>query len=995
MLKLLKKKSVYWSALIIAVIVFLLIWNGLTKKTDYSDKYKGFDFSKVEAEGRSDSYAAFLQRYKDAACPTEDITVDLKEDLYKGEGYEYADVASKKGVLKSYEDGFVEFAVTVPEAGLYNMLLTYYPDTDKKTSRGVEIQRELLINGKAQYNGATQIAFPRMYTDDGMITEDNQGNQLRPNQKEAPRWETVYIRDDQGYITEPYRLYFDKGINYIRFNATQETLILSDLTLKAVKERDNYKTYLSKMESEHGSSTASNKTAVRLEGEKATLRSEQSLFATYDRSSAVTYPYSVTKQVFNMTGGENWKRAGQWIEWECEVPADGYYEITIKARQNYNRGFVSCRSLYINGEIPFDEVSAIQFAFSSDWKMVKLADEKGKAYKFFLHKGVNYIRLEVTLGQMGDLLNRMNDSVFRMNSMYRQILVLTGTTPDENRDYNIGQKYPGVIAAMNDEYKVLYKLIDDLVAYTGEKGSQVTACLTLADQLEKFAADDAKIPKNLVAFKGNVSSLGSAILTLSDSQLDIDYIVVSGADYKVKNDTANWFQKAFHEIKAFVASFTVDYNAIGNVYGDEMETITVWIFSGRDQSTILKRLIDSDFVPKYNIGVNLDLITADVLLPATVAGTGPDVALGVAGGEPVNYALRGAACDLTQFKHNDETGVLGFDEVIAEFTESSWVPYKYGKGVYAIPETQYFNVMFYRTDIFEELNLEVPQTWDDLITILSELQKSHMDVGIPSTERKINNVANPDMNGFYAQLYQRGASLYTDDLSRVNLDSDVAIEAFEAYTKFFTHYNTPRDYAFVDRFRTGEMPIGFVDYNTFNTLCVSAPELRGLWDMALIPGTYVTDEDGNKVDRDGDGEYDIDRSVQCWGVCSMLLEKSKKHEEAWTFLQWWASADIQAQYGMELEAVMGESARYAPANMKAFDQLAWSSKQREVLLAQREWIVGTPEVPGGYYTSRHIVNAVRKVINANQDARETLLDYTRDINEEIKKKRIEFGLEKE
>ena len=302
--------------------------------------------------------------------------------------------------------------------------------------------------------------------------------------------------------------------------------------------------------------------------------------------------------------------------------------------------------------------------------------------------------------------------------------------------------------------------------------------------------------------------------------------------------------------------------------------------------------------------------------------------------------------------------------------------------------------MFYRTDIFEQLGIEIPNTWDDLISILSTIEKAHMDVGIPSTERKINNVANPDMNGFYAQLYQRGASLYSPEGDKVMLDTDVAIEAFEAYTMFFTHYNTPRDYNFVDRFRTGEMPLAFADYNNFNTLCVSAPEIRGLWDMAIMPGTYVKDENGNKVDRDGDGEYDIDRSVQCWGVCSIMLQNSKMHKEAWTFLQWWASAEVQARYGIELEAVMGESARYATANKKAFDQLAWSAKQREILLEQWKWVKGTPEVAGGYYTTRHIVNAVRRVINNNEDPRETLLDYTRDINEEIHKKRVEFGLEK-
>ncbi len=985
MLKFLKKKSVYWTLIIVAVIVVLFLLNGTSKTSDYSAKYEGFDFSKVEGEGRSDSYTAYMLAHANDAYPAQDIEIDLNQAVGNGEEAkcEFIDVDGTKALM-SYEEGYAEFKVNVPEAGLYNIKLTYYPDQDRSISRGVEIQRALSINGEIPFSGAEAIAFPRIYSDANEPKKDNRGNEIRPSQKETPRWETVYLKDELGYVTEPYCFYFEKGENIIRFDASQEPLILRDLTLCAVSERDTYSSYLSKMEQQHGSSNQGNNVQIRIEGEDAQYRSSQSLYPSYDRSSAVTYPYSVTKQIMNMIGGENWKVPGQWIEWEFEVPSDGYYEITVKARQNYNRGFVSCRSLYVNGEIPFEEVSAVKFEFSGDWQMVKLSDEKGNPYKFFMHAGTNTIRMEVTLGEMGDILNRMNDSVFRMNSIYRQILVLTGRNPDEDRDYNIATKYPAVMTGFSDEYKVLYKLIDDLVEYTGEKGSQVTACLTLADQMEKFSKNDSKIPKNLVMFKNNVSALGSAILTLSNAQLDVDYIVVSGADAKVKKDTANWFQKAFHEVRAFAASFVVDYNAIGNVYGDEIPTITVWIFAGRDQSSILKSMIDDDFVPNYGIGVNVDLMTSDVLLPATVAGTGPDVALSAASGEPVNYALRGAAADLTQFKGDASMGIRGFDEVIAEFTESSWVPFKYGNGVYGLPETQYFNVMFYRTDIFEQLGLEIPQTWDDLVSILSVIEKNHMDVGIPSTERKINNVANPDMNGFFAQLYQRGASLYNEEGTGVALDTDVAIEAFEKYTMFFTHYSTPQDYVFVDRFRTGEMPIGFVDYNTFNTLVVSAPEIRGLWEMALIPGTLRTNENGE--------EY-IDRSEQCWGVCSMMLEKSEKKTEAWTFLQWWASADVQARFGMELEAVMGESARYATANKKAFDQLAWSNEQREVLMEQWQWVVGTPEVPGGYYTSRHVVNAVRKVINAHEDPRETLLDYTRDINEEIHKKRTEFGLE--
>ena len=91
-------------------------------------------------------------------------------------------------------------------------------------------------------------------------------------------------------------------------------------------------------------------------------------------------------------------------------------------------------------------------------------------------------------------------------------------------------------------------------------------------------------------------------------------------------------------------------------------------------------------------------------------------------------------------------------------------------------------------------------------------------------------------------------------------------------------------------------------------------------------------------------------------------------------------------------AVMGASARYATANKKTFDTLSWSSKESTALKEQWEYAFGVPEVAGGYYTSRHITNAIRKVMNQNEDPRETLLDYVITINQEIRNKRDEFGL---
>ena len=45
--------------------------------------------------------------------------------------------------------------------------------------------------------------------------------------------------------------------------------------------------------------------------------------------------------------------------------------------------------------------------------------------------------------------------------------------------------------------------------------------------------------------------------------------------------------------------------------------------------------------------------------------------------------------------------------------------------------------------------------------------------------------------------------------------------------------------------------------------------------------------------------------------------------------------------------------RYATANREAFDQLAWSADDVEVLEEQWKSAVGFREVAGGYYTRRH------------------------------------------
>lgn len=966
--------------IVIAIIAFILSLQGAE---DFHEKYAGTDLTRdVEGMERVGTYTGYLNEHADAQDMTCEAEIDLFDYASSGKVEVYTNYEGTDKALFTDTDSSVSFHVQVPQTGYYNLYMEYLiPE-----SRGVAAERGVRINGEFPFEDAQNITFTRIWTDGGEVKTDNQGNQIRPTQIEVYDWQSSCFEDDMGYITEPYRFYLEKGDNEITLEAENEPMIIRKFMVAPVSVIQSYEEYAAKYPDISEQAMTAGYIQM-IQGEDSTLRSESSLYAKYDRSSPTTYPNSVTNTVLNYVGGDTWRSSGQWIEWEFEVPEDGYYNIMIKGRQNYSRGSVSSRTVYIDGEIPFSEMKEISYAYSNDWECKDLADENGVPYNFYLTKGTHTIRLEATLGGVGPILEELEDSTYRVNQIYRKILVYTGANPDRYRDYYIEANYPEVMEAMELESKRLFKIVDDTVSYSGQKADNIAAAQTVAQQMERFCEKPNKITLEFTTFKDNITALGTASLNMSETKLDIDYLVVSGTGVTPKKDKANIFMKLWHETKSFFASFFVDYNSVGDVYDESRddEVVKVWILTGRDQGTILKSMVDDTFTPESGVKVNVEIVDPTALLNAVLAGRGPNVVLSVGADQPVNYALRGAAEDITQF--ND------WEEVLSHYTPSSYEQYGLDGHIYAIPETQTFNVMFYRKDVLEEMGLEVPDTWQELIEMLPTIQGNNLSVGIPtaagssSTTTATTAVASnvPDLSLYFTLLYQYGGDMYNEMGTKTTVDDEAGIRAFDDYVRYFNDYGLPTIYDFVSRFRSGEMPIGISAYSTYNTLMVSAPEIRGLWDFTLIPGTEYTNPDGTTY---------IDRSDFITGSATMMIatEDESLKQKSWEFMKWWAEPDTQVRFGREIEALLGSSARYATANKDAFEQLSWSSDDIKVLSEQWDQTVGIREVPGGYYTGRHITNAIRKVINDKDDTRETIIDYSIKINEEIEKKRNEFGL---
>ena len=459
---------------------------------------------------------------------------------------------------------------------------------------------------------------------------------------------------------------------------------------------------------------------------------------------------------------------------------------------------------------------------------------------------------------------------------------------------------------------------------------------------------------------------------MSESKLDVDLIMVTGENVKVPEIHSNVFQDIIHEIRSCASSFTIDYNSLGDKYDDKDDVLEIWITTGRDQSTVMKTMVDDTFTANTGIKVNLKLVLQDAILPAVVAGNGPDITLNLSSWFAVNYAMRHAVEDLTQFED--------YEEVTKDFTSSIIEPMIYNdgthSGVYGLPETMNYPVLFYRKDIMEELGLPIPQTWDEVIAQLPTLQGNSLEFGV-----SFPDIINADASILDSMIFQNGGSIYDKDAKRTLVDSEAGVEGFKLYTSLYNDYGLPTVFDFKSRFRSGQMPMGVSNYDTYNQLMVSAPEIRGLWDFTLLPGT-----------KRADGT--IDHTGQTSGLCCMMIatKDEKVKQNAWEFMKWWVSADTQVRFGREMESILGASARYQTANQEAVKQLAWSGKQLKVLQEQAASTRGWPEIAGGYSTVRHLINAIRRVINNKEDKRETLLTYARTINEEIKIKRREFNL---
>ena len=940
------------------------------------------------------SYTAYREKYALSAGAHAEITLEAAEAArYADEDGTDApllmqDAEGRDGIsVLTGEEAVIEWDFEAAETGWYDMEVEYYPWPGKNA----EIQRAFFLDGALPYAELATVNFTRVwrndmhpdvsrYTgEDGVELirwlTDNQGNELKPSPAEAPEWQTSRLYDSNGYISESLKIHLEAGPHTLSVLSLREPMLIRQIRFRECADAEAYR----KPEGEGGAAGK----IIRIEAETADKTSSQMLYPVQDQSSRSVYPSSPRYLLNNSIGGNAWKSAGQWIEWRFTVEEEGDYAISLYDKQNFVRGTDIYRKIYIDGTVPFAEFSAMAFPYEQNWRLETLGGEQ-EPYLIHLAAGEHTLRMEVVLGEMASIIRQVQDCVLQLNGIYRQVLYITGVSPDPYRDYQIERSLPGLEARLEQVQGDLRKAISALEKAAGHRSDKLTVLKTMDDQLGELIRDQERFTEVLSSYKTNVRACGNWITQVLGQPLQIDRIYLHTADVRPEISGTDFLSGIGFEASRLYSSFTINYNQIGNVADDtgDSRVITLWIGTGRDQANVIKSLIDEHFTPETGISVNVQLVDMNTLLRATLSGQGPDVAIqvanttGIAGAvmntgndTPVNYGLRNAVMDLTQFED--------FGEVAGRFAQSALVPFSFNGATYALPDTQTFPMLFYRKDILAEIGLDVPETWDDVKVAMSVLSKNQMEFGMLPGEQT-----------FAMLLFQAGGEYYTENGDASALDSDTAVNVFRRYCDFYTDYKLDAATSVEERFRTGECPIIITDYTTYNNLQVSAPDIKGLWDFTHVPGTVR--EDGT-----------LDTTTGCSGLADIIMSATKEPEACWQFLKWWTSAEIQTLYGREMESLMGASARVATANLEALANLSWPVRDYRELAEQFSHVKGIPQVPGGYYTWRNVNNAFYAVTTDNASKgrnetgntpREELMDKIYYINVEITYKRTEFGL---
>ena len=884
-----------------------------------------------------DDYAAYLNAHAAKSAVTEDIILYENEDgCHLGEGQS------------------ITMTVSVPEDMFGYPVLTYA----MTGSNILDNAFTLMLDGKMPYSECASLTLDSIWTQSGTFDTDRYGNEVVSMPVKSYEQTTCRLMGKAGLYSEGMGLYLTAGEHEITILCREGPFKLYALTLAGEIPTTTV---------ENGTFTGS--CLITLQAEQAQERNNPNIRPAADYDTALT-PYSSGKKVINYIEDISYKYAGDTLTYRFTVEEPGWYAMALRLRQAELANFPVYRTILLDGEIPGPAFDTAEFTYCLKFQNQTITDENGDPAMLYLSAGEHTLTLLTTLDPVRPALQMLETVSGEMADLALEITKITGGNTDFFRDFNLAD-FDFHIAEDLARWQSELTMVREYLAVLANTDERVGALSNLdmtIQLLGQLAEKPDDLPKKLKLFSQGTSSARNFLVTtveqLSTSPMGLDAIYLY-TDEALLPDGMGWLESVGPAAERFVSSFT-DESYVADA-ADETR-LQVWVNRPRQYLEIMQRMADTIFTAETGIAVDFSIMPDESkLILANASGSAPDVALGVSTTRVYDLAVRGALMNLRQY--------ADFGEVGKRFPAGLLMPAVCDEGMYALPETFNFYVLFYRKDILDSIGVAVPASYEDVLKMLPTLHR----YGLNFNNYVANSIGYKAFAITTPYLYQAGAVLYKDGDLHVQLDTEEAIRGLKVMTDSFTIYDMDYEInSFYQSFRDGTLPIGTANYAMYNLLMNAAPELADKWGIAPYPG--LTDENG---------------TVQRWTSGAeqscFIFSNTNTPEESWQFLSWWMSEETQTEFAYTLQSTLGNEYMWNSANVNAFLSSPWPTQHKQIIAEQMNWIYETPRNPGSYMVERELSNAVNAVALEGKNLRAALDEAIKRIDRELERKLEEFG----
>ena len=906
------------------------------------------------------NYSTVSKGYKEAVYTGDAIVYRISEAVAKADrafltndNYEYVN-----DVLAVKAGDTVTLTIDVPVSGRYVMSFDYlsYDESILPVEMGMK------IDGGYPFYEARSMKFETTWVSDG-VDVDRYGNEIVSLPDKLIRWEHKEVMDASYRYSDPLPVELTAGVHKLELNIQEGTLLLGNISLEAPGDVAEYA----------GSTKAEGNALITIEAEDFYQRNDSSIHAIGEYGSSLS-PLSATTTVLNIIDEDSFNEAGQTVSYQFHVDNAGYYYIGMNYRQSEKNDFPVFVDWKIDGEIPNSAFKSYQVEAANKFRTVTLTDDNDDKLSVYLEPGDHTISLTISADNLRYALEAVDEIMSGISDLSLEVTKVAGTNKDKYRDLKLTRYIPDVQDRLLGWVDELYSLAEQAQPYVNAKSPDKVAAfsylLIAANQLKSLAEKPNELVYRVDELSTSVNSINTQIANfvdlINDNDISIDRIYIYQDGARLPKGQ-NVFQSIGTSLKRFGYSFMGQSYSASNT--DESH-IQVWVNRPRTYVEIMQKMIDEKFTPETGIEVDLSIMTdAQKLILSNASGDTPDIATGINYSIPFDLAIRGSLVDLSKFDN--------YKEVFGRYSEGLLVPSVVGEGLYSLPETMNFYVMFYRTDILSKLGLSVPNTMDELIAMLPDLQMRGLNVYYPTAAMLVMR----NFHGTTPIIYQMDGALYGDTALDILVDSETTVEGFTELTELFTLYDLPVDVPnFYQHFRNGDLPIGIADFNSYNLILNAAPEIANSWSIALVPG--IEDEETGEVKRymSGGAESTV-----------MFSSDDEREQKAWQFMEWWSRADIQAEFGQRLQILYGDEYIWPTANLEAFERLPYPTSDKDIILTQAQYILETPRLLGSYMMERELSNAFNDVVVNGDTVRSRIDEVAKTVLRETERKLEEFG----